>query len=385
MKKFLSLLLVIIMILSFAACGNDNNATHIDNTEVGIEQTQGTTSDQNNTEIGNETNIPDETKDAIENETTSDNEGTGDDNTSGGNTETTTPTEDEKEVTKPTETVKPTETTHSHKYSVKVTKQATCGATGLETYTCSCGDSYTKTIAATGKHSWSEWKTTKEPTTTSEGNSQRKCNNCSMTENKAINKLPAVETKPYYVSHEVVKIERPKTFYVDGVDALTLARGENCVQVCDTIKIKVNMSDGGDNFEVRKDVCGKGFSYEKKGNEVWITPDGTSSYIEVLINTNSKNGNKENITIALYDVYNSSANLAEEQEVKQLLKKYGERLGMRYTSTGPEILTMQYTTALHYDNFRVEAFRTLKKWAKEGYTVFTMTVTDYCFDGAAGK
>ena len=43
---------------------------------------------------------------------------------------------------------------HSHEYTSAVTKQPTCGATGVRTYTCSCGESYTETIAATGNHTY---------------------------------------------------------------------------------------------------------------------------------------------------------------------------------------------------------------------------------------
>jgi len=43
----------------------------------------------------------------------------------------------------------------SHSYTSAVTTAATCGATGVRTYTCSlCGDSYTETIAATGNHTY---------------------------------------------------------------------------------------------------------------------------------------------------------------------------------------------------------------------------------------
>ena len=98
-----------------------------------------------------------------------------------------------------------------------------------------------------------------------------------------------------------------------------------------------------------------------------------------------ENGSQKDIKVAEYEVYKSNASLSEEQEVNQMLKHYGESLGMRYTGTGPEILTMDYTTVLIYENFKTEAFRTLKKWANDGYTVFAMNVTSYCFDGAAGK
>ena len=39
-----------------------------------------------------------------------------------------------------------TVSTHSHSYTSSITVAATCSATGIKTYTCSCGDTYTETI-----------------------------------------------------------------------------------------------------------------------------------------------------------------------------------------------------------------------------------------------
>ncbi|MBQ6874380.1 MAG: hypothetical protein IJO24_08830, partial [Clostridia bacterium] len=39
---------------------------------------------------------------------------------------------------------------HTHSYTSAVTKKPTCTKTGVKTYTCSCGDSYTESIKATG-------------------------------------------------------------------------------------------------------------------------------------------------------------------------------------------------------------------------------------------
>lgn len=47
-------------------------------------------------------------------------------------------------------------TAHTHKYTSTVTKKATCTTAGVMTYNCSCGNSYTKSIAKTGHN----WKTT---------------------------------------------------------------------------------------------------------------------------------------------------------------------------------------------------------------------------------
>ncbi len=43
---------------------------------------------------------------------------------------------------------------HEHEYVAKVTKPATCGATGERTYTCECGDTYTEVIPATENHTY---------------------------------------------------------------------------------------------------------------------------------------------------------------------------------------------------------------------------------------
>ncbi|MBQ8857591.1 MAG: GBS Bsp-like repeat-containing protein [Lachnospiraceae bacterium] len=49
---------------------------------------------------------------------------------------------------------------HLHSYVGSMTKEATCQETGLKTYTCSCGDTYTETIKATG-HNYSNGSCTK--------------------------------------------------------------------------------------------------------------------------------------------------------------------------------------------------------------------------------
>ena len=51
---------------------------------------------------------------------------------------------------------KPSQPVHTHSYSSAVTKQPTCSAAGVRTYTCSCGKSYTESIPATGNHTWKD-------------------------------------------------------------------------------------------------------------------------------------------------------------------------------------------------------------------------------------
>ena len=65
---------------------------------------------------------------------------------------------------------------HKHSYTGKVTKQATCKNTGIKTYTCSCGDSYTELIAL-ASHTFSS-KVTK-PTYKTQGYTTHTCSVCS--------------------------------------------------------------------------------------------------------------------------------------------------------------------------------------------------------------
>lgn len=85
---------------------------------------------------------------------------------------------------------------HTHNYTSKVTTAATCGRDGVKTYTCGCGDSYTEKIAKTGNHSYGNWVTTQEPTTSSTGTAVRTCSVCGATESKTLPKkeAPAVHT-----------------------------------------------------------------------------------------------------------------------------------------------------------------------------------------------
>ena len=65
---------------------------------------------------------------------------------------------------------------HEHSYTAELTKAATCTEEGIMTYTCSCGDSYTETVKATG-HSYK--LVSSSPSTCFEPSvSKYKCENC---------------------------------------------------------------------------------------------------------------------------------------------------------------------------------------------------------------
>ena len=71
---------------------------------------------------------------------------------------------------------------HTHSYTSKQTKDPTCTQTGVMTYTCSCGDSYTSTIAAKG-HYWGYYQNDFNATCTKNGTQTSVCSNGCGTKN----------------------------------------------------------------------------------------------------------------------------------------------------------------------------------------------------------
>lgn len=74
-------------------------------------------------------------------------------------------------------TIKNVKSSHTHSYTAKVTKEATCTTDGERIYTCTCGDKYTETIPATG-HSESAWIIDKAATAIENGSKHTECTTC---------------------------------------------------------------------------------------------------------------------------------------------------------------------------------------------------------------
>lgn len=76
----------------------------------------------------------------------------------------------------PTEAPTPAPTVHEHNYTSAVTKNPTCTETGVMTFSCACGSSYTEAIGATG-HNY-EWSVVTDSTCFTEGLYVVGCLNC---------------------------------------------------------------------------------------------------------------------------------------------------------------------------------------------------------------
>ncbi len=79
---------------------------------------------------------------------------------------------------------------HTHSYTPEVTTEATCGAEGVMTYICECGDSYDEPIPATGEHNHVEWNLHTKPTYESYGMEFSICTVCGFV---GYNELPMLE------------------------------------------------------------------------------------------------------------------------------------------------------------------------------------------------
>lgn len=84
------------------------------------------------------------------------------------------------------------ECTHTFDSGV-VTKEPSCGAEGVKTFTCKlCKATYTESIPMTDDHEWGGWHVTTEPTEDKEGVKERTCSVCKKVEKESLPKADHV-------------------------------------------------------------------------------------------------------------------------------------------------------------------------------------------------
>ena len=76
-----------------------------------------------------------------------------------------------------TRTAAGTKLAHVHSYTESVTTAPTCTTDGVKTFSCSCGNSYTETIPATG-HQFGDYTYNNDATTSADGTKTRCCTIC---------------------------------------------------------------------------------------------------------------------------------------------------------------------------------------------------------------
>lgn len=76
-----------------------------------------------------------------------------------------------------TRTVAGTKLVHVHSYTETITTPPACTTDGVNTFSCSCGSSYTEAVPATG-HIWGDYAYNNDATTESDGTKTRCCTVC---------------------------------------------------------------------------------------------------------------------------------------------------------------------------------------------------------------
>ena len=202
-----------------------------------------------------------------------------------------------------------------HNYTSNVTKEPTCTDTGVRTYTCSCGDSYSETIPALGHHYVSS--VTKEPTTSSEGVMTYTCDRCGHSYTRAIAKLqdtnnnnpgenqPGAENKPDtgkpYIKDEngkegwdVIKDEVDKT--KDGDTVTVEMNGTSVVpgDVLDDIKgkdVTIVFDMGGG---ITWSVNGKSITADRVGDiDFTVKADTNTIPVDIINNVTGERYSKQ--------------------------------------------------------------------------------------------
>ena len=79
----------------------------------------------------------------------------------------------------------PTDPPHEHSYTLTLSVDANCDGEGQKVYSCQCGDTYTETFPKTA-HTFGDWYVATRPTMTETGTEARECGTCGHKETKTL-------------------------------------------------------------------------------------------------------------------------------------------------------------------------------------------------------
>lgn len=227
MKKFLAIVLSIIMVFSLCACGNNEKAEkYCSSCGEGISKdtafcehcgptvnNEKAESEDNSSDNSSSTESKTEETSKPSSATESTSIPTESSKPSTSNKPSSSTTQSTSKPSSSTEnTSKPSTPTHTHSYSKKVTA-ATCTEKGYTTHTCKvCGDTYTDSNKKATGHSWGSWVTVSAATVEKAGQEKRTCSVCKTKETRTI---PALEDN---TPTETISIQFPQTpLYVNTI------------------------------------------------------------------------------------------------------------------------------------------------------------------------
>ena len=161
-------------------------------------------------------------------------------------------------------TVTDSTSVHVHSYTAEVTTEPTCTGTGVKTFTCDCGESYTAEIPALG-HSFSKWTDVVSETCGGESYSIRTCSECGAEEKINVHTEGHAWDTDYTIDKEPTCTESgSKSIHCTKCNATQFsteipALGHSFGEWTDVI----SQTCGGDSYSVRTcSVCG----FKETGN-----------------------------------------------------------------------------------------------------------------------
>lgn len=173
-------------------------------------------------------------------------------------------------------------------------------------------------------------------------------------------------SKPYFVSMDVVSVNRPNSFTVNGTHILDKIYGKNAVlQNGDTITYKMNMSDGG--------TTGFKLSYKKNcsvttnGNIITVKVNGAAwsdAIVEFTVDTKT-GSEKVRKTMGIHSITGS---LGTAAAVDCLIQEYAISKGMILLNGTEDEPVLNYKVKVPGNsNWKSEVFVTIDKCVNSGY------------------
>lgn len=120
----------------------------------------------------------------------------------------------------------PSDPPHTHSWSSwKQIKAPSCSAAGEETRICVCGKSESREVKSLG-HNWGTWKQSKAPTCAAAGTEERRCSRCGQSESRSV---PATGIHTWKETEPTCTQDGVRTCTVCGKKETLTALGHNWV------------------------------------------------------------------------------------------------------------------------------------------------------------
>lgn len=149
---------------------------------------------------------------------------------------------------------------HTHNFNSEVTRAATCGEDGIRMYTCSCNESYTESIKATGAHNFTS-SVIKTPTCSEEGTKLYTCSTCGTSYTEVIGRTN---------DHEWITLHIDEVGHYESSGTHTVT-----YKTCHCgFEVNSDMANANEIWSEHNRICGMFYSMWSK--EV---PNGESKYV----------------------------------------------------------------------------------------------------------